>query len=92
MNRPLSIRDHVRIHTVLFLLGAAIIVIGSMLSEPLQPHWLLWIGIAIFLSSTAYRLIKVKCPHCGSILLSLQMMSKYCPDCGMELETHHKRS
>ena len=85
MKRPLTLHDHVRIHTILFVLGAAIIVIGSTFSEPLNPHWLMWVGIVIFLSSPAYRLLKIKCPHCGSKLLSCQVMPKYCPDCGNEL-------
>ena len=85
MKRPLSIHDHMNIHTVLFWLGVAIVVVGGMLSKPLQPHWLLWVGIAVFLAAPVYRLLKIQCPHCGSRMLSCQVLPKYCPDCGKEL-------
>ena len=85
MKRPLSIHDHVKIHTVLFWLGVAIVVVGGMLSKPLQPHWLLWVGIAVFLAAPVYRLLKIRCPHCGSRMLSCKVLPKYCPDCGKEL-------
>ncbi len=86
MKYPTAIHDHVRIHTILFWLGVAIVVAASIFSEPLRPHWLMWIGLAVFLSSFVYRLLKVRCPHCGSSLLSCRVIPKHCPDCGKELE------
>ena len=86
MKHPLTLRDHVRIHTLLFILGAVVIVIASIFSQPLQPHWLMWVGIAIFLTAPIYRLLKVQCPHCGSKLLTCAVFPKHCPDCGNELE------
>ena len=86
MMHPTTIHDHVRIHTILFLLGGAIIVVGGICSKPLQPHWLMWVGVVVFLSSFVYRLLKVQCPHCGSKLLGCRVITKHCPDCGKELE------
>ena len=86
MKQPATIHDHVRIHTILFWLGVAIVGISSIWSQPLQPYWLMWVGVAIFLSSFVYRLWKVQCPHCGSKLLGYRVIPKYCPDCGKELE------
>lgn len=80
-----SIHDHVRIHTILFWAGFAIVGISSVFSKPLQPHWLMWVGIVIFLASPVYRLIKIRCPHCGSNLFSCRVIPKHCPDCGKEL-------
>ena len=86
MKQPATVHDHVRVHTILFWSGVAIVVVGGILSEPLQPHWLMWVGVAVFLSSFAYRLLKIRCPHCGSKLLGCRVMPKHCPDCGKELE------
>jgi uncharacterized OB-fold protein len=47
---------------------------------------LLWAGVAVFLSSFVYRIITIKCPHCGSGLYGCRVLPKYCPDCGKELE------
>ena len=80
-----SIHDHARIHTILFWAGGAIVAISSIFSKPLQPHWLLWVGVAVFLSSPVYRLLKIRCPHCGSKLLGCRVIPKHCPDCGKEL-------
>ena len=85
MKHPISVHDHVRIHTILFWLGTAIVVAGGIFSEPLQPHWLMWLGVAVFLSSPVYRLMFIKCPHCGSGLFSCRVIPKHCPDCGNEL-------
>ena len=86
MKQPTSIHDHARIHTILFLLGGAIIVIGGICSKPLQPHWLMWVGIAVFLAAPIYRLLTIRCPHCGSSLLSCSVLPEFCPDCGKKLE------
>lgn len=86
MKRPMSIYDHVKIHTILFWLGVAIVVAGGIFSKPLQPHWLMWAGIAVFLASAVYRLLKIRCPHCGSLMLSCRVLPKCCPNCGKELK------
>ena len=86
MKHPTSVHGHVRIHTILFWAGVAIVVVGGILSKPLQPHWLLWVGVAVFLSSFVYRLLIIRCPHCGSSLLSCRVLPEYCPDCGKKLE------
>lgn len=85
MKRKMTIHDHVRIHTILFVLGVVIVVIGGFFSQPLQPHWLLWVGVIIFLSSFIYRVFAIKCPHCGSGLYSCRELPTYCPDCGEKL-------
>lgn len=86
MKHSLSIHDHVRIHMILFWSGVAFAVAGSIFSKPLQPHWLLWLGIAVFLASLLYRVVTVKCPHCADKLLGSRVIPKHCPNCGKELE------
>ena len=86
MKTNLTIREKVRIQAILLLLGAAVMSIGSFISEPLQPHWLFWVGLILFVSSPVYRVLAIKCPHCGSSMLNCRRIPKHCPDCGKELE------
>ena len=62
MKKERNICQKTRTQTILFLLGAAVMLIGSFFSEPLQPHWLFWIGLILFVSSPVYRVLAIKCP------------------------------
>ena len=84
--KELTIRQKSRIHAALFLGGAAIIVIGGFLSDPLEFHPLIWIGAILFLGSIIYRLTAIRCPHCGSNMAECRRLPKCCPDCGKELK------
>lgn len=86
MKYPTSIHDHVRIHMILFWLGVAIVVVGRIFSEPLHPHWLMWIGLAVFLSSFGYRLLFVHCPHCHDLWVGMATLPEYCPKCGKKIQ------
>ena len=86
MKRPVSVYTHTKIHTILFWVGVAVVVLSTFFSKPNQPHWLLWVGVAVFLSSFVYRILTIKCPHCGSGLYGCRVLPKHCPDCGKELE------
>lgn len=92
MKKELSIRQKSKVHSALFLGGAAVIIIGCWLSQPLEPHLLVWVGTALFLGSVIYRLIAIRCPHCGSNMLGCSVLPKCCPDCGKELEPQAERS
>ena len=85
MKKELSIRQKSKIHSALFLGGAAVIVLGCWLSQPLEPNFLVWIGTALFLSSVVYRLTAIRCPYCGSNMAGCRFLPKCCPDCGKEL-------
>lgn len=82
----LTIRQKSKIHGALFFGGAALIVLGAALSDPLEFHWLIWAGLIPFLGSVVYRLTAIRCPHCGSNMAGCRFLPKCCPDCGQELE------
>ena len=92
MKKELTIRQKSKVHSALFLGGAAVIIIGCWLSQPLEPHLLVWVGTALFLGSVVYRLIAIRCPHCGSNMAGCRFLPRCCPDCGKELEPQDKRS
>ena len=92
MHKNLTIRQKSKIHAALFLGGAAVIILGCWLSEPLEPNVLVWAGLVPFLGSVVYRLTAIRCPHCGSNMASCRILPRCCPDCGKELEATDKRS
>jgi hypothetical protein len=88
--KKMTLNLHMRVISALYWSGIVITFIGSIISEPLNPHWLFWIGIVVFLASPVYRLFTIRCPHCGSNLFSCKVMPEYCPDCGKELAQQPK--
>lgn len=91
MKKELSIRQKSKVHSALFLGGAAVIIIGCWLSKPLEPHFLVWVGLVPFLGSVVYRLTAIRCPHCGSNMAGCRFLPKCCPDCGKELDSQNER-
>ena len=86
MKLPLTLYGHARICAILFWLGVAIVVIGGIFSEPPNPHWLMWIGVVVFLSSFGYRLLYIHCPHCNDLWAGMPAIPEYCPKCGKKIE------
>lgn len=86
MQRKMTVHDHTRICNILFWLGVIIVVISSIFSEPLNPHWLLWVGLAVFLSAFIYRLLTVRCPHCHDGWFGQPAIPEYCPKCGKKID------
>lgn len=68
-------------------LGGVLIVVGGLLSRPLEPHPLLWVGGVLFLAGVVFNLFKVRCPQCGCFLaVHGKVFPDYCPRCGAKLE------
>lgn len=68
-------------------LGGVLIVVGGLLSRPLEPHPLLWVGVVLFLAGVVFNLFKVRCPQCGCFLaVHGKVFPDYCPKCGAKLE------
>ena len=86
MKLPLTLYGHARICAILFWLGVAIVVIGGIFSEPPNPHWLMWIGVVVFLSSFGYRLRYIHCTHCNDLGAGMPSIPEYCPKCGKKIE------
>lgn len=86
MNKNLTIRQKSKIHAALYFGGAAVIIIGCALSDPLEFHFLVWVGAILFLGSVVYRLTAIRCPHCGSNMAGCRVLPKCCPDCGHNLD------
>ena len=76
-------------HTSILLgfcsLGFFLILISYLLNRPGAPHFTLWLGILSFALSIVWRIIFIKCPHCGDRLLGSRVTPKFCPSCGKEI-------
>ena len=83
--QSLDLKTHVKIHTLTLLLGWVLLVAGGMLGEFGNVHPLLWIGLLVIAVSVVWRLVFIKCPHCGNRLLGARSFPKHCPNCGEKL-------
>lgn len=84
--KKLTVKQHTQITQGLFGVGIVIALFGNTFSSFLKPHWLLWIGVAAFLSSFLYRLIFVRCPHCHDRWTGMSWLPEYCPNCGKKVD------
>ena len=88
MKRKLStlgLNTHVKIHMIILIIGMVITCIGAAFSTFGSLHPVAWIGLMVIAAGYAWRLIFVKCPYCGSMLLGMRTLPQYCPDCGEKL-------
>ena len=83
--KELDIHPHLLIHRLLFWLSIVLCIIGCRISEQGSLHFVAWLGIAAILLSTLWRILFIKCPHCGSGLYNVNSFPEYCPDCGKKL-------
>lgn len=83
--QELYLETHAKIHTYLLLGGLVVTGIGTKISEQGSLHLLAWIGIVLVALSILWRILFIKCPHCGSGLYGSRAFPEYCPDCGEKL-------
>lgn len=83
--QELYLETHAKIHTALLLGGLVVTAIGGKISEQGSLHPVAWIGIGLVAVSILWRILFIKCPHCGSGLYSARSLPEYCPDCGETL-------
>lgn len=88
--KKLTIRQHIRIHTGL-LIAAFILALISYIFSQAEPGsmrlpFTMWVALAAIVLSIIWRLIFIRCPHCGDKLLGSRVIPKFCPNCGKELD------
>lgn len=45
-------------------------------------HYLIWVAFALMLGSVVYKVLTLKCPHCGGFLSAKYKLPQTCPACG----------
>lgn len=86
--KKLTFKQHVAIYSGLFIAGVVLALISYVCSKPLQPHFTLWLAIACIFAGVVWRVIFIKCPHCGDGLYGSRVIPKHCPNCGKDLNTN----
>lgn len=84
--KKLTVRQHAGIQNGCNL-AAVIMALISFLSEP-KPHFTLWLAIGFVIVGVIWRIIFIKCPHCGDGLTASRRIPKICPNCGKSLDEH----
>jgi ssDNA-binding Zn-finger/Zn-ribbon topoisomerase 1 len=82
----LSFKARLNIHYLLCLVGAVVMMWGSQYSGPSNLHSILILGILILASGLIFRILYVRCPHCGDGLYQPHADLKTCPKCGKKLQ------
>lgn len=83
--KHLPLKQRLHLHYGLMLAGAVITMLGCHWSENFRLHPVAWLGIAVMAAGLIWRILFIKCPHCGDGLYSARSSLKHCPNCGKEL-------
>ena len=81
----LSFRVRLYIHYGLCVAGSVLIMLGSQGSNPSLLHPVFVIGILTLISGLIFRVLYVKCPHCGDGQYLSHADLKNCCRCGKDL-------
>ena len=85
MLKNLPFNTHLNIHYAACFIGAVIMMLGCYISQPLTLHPIVYAGMVILAAGLVWRILFVKCPHCGNGLYNCRSLPKHCPDCGEKL-------
>lgn len=87
MKKEWTLRQWCRLGWGISGLGAVLVLVGGLMSRPLEPHPLLWVGVALFLAGVVFNVLKIRCPKCGCFLaVHAKVFPDHCPKCGAKLE------
>ena len=84
--KNLTVKQHANVSGILMMTGMVIEVIGAYFSDPLHVHFILWMGVAVLGASMLYRVLFVRCPHCGDRFIGLRTFPEFCPQCGKKMD------
>ena len=82
----LSFKAKLNIHHLLCGIGGIVVMVGCYLSKPYTLHFVAWLGLTLIAGGLIWRILFIKCPHCGDGLYQSQAALKFCPNCGKKLE------
>ena len=81
----LSFKNRLYIHYGACGAGGIITILGCNISQNQKLHPVAWIGIVLIAAGLLWRILFVKCPHCGDGLYQDRADLKNCPSCGQKL-------
>ena len=84
--QSLPFKTKLNIHYLLCGIGAVVTMLGCYLSRPYTLHFVAWLGIAVMAAGLIFRILYIKCPHCGNGLYHQHNRLKRCCKCGRKLE------
>ena len=82
----MNFKTRLNIHYLLMVAGAVITMLGCYLSRDFHLHPLAWLGIVLMALGLVWRILYIKCPHCGDGLYGTRTQLKHCPNCGRKLD------
>lgn len=67
-------------------IGSMITIAGCAMSKNYTLHFVAWLGIAMIAAGLVFRILYIKCPHCGDGLYRQRNYLSRCRNCGKKLE------
>ena len=77
----LSFKTKLYTHYALCVIGSLTMMAGCAFSPPGHLHTIVIIGIIILTTGLIFRILFIKCPHCGDGLYQSHSDLKNCPNC-----------
>ena len=84
--KKLTVTQHAHIQTAFYVLGGILALAScGFRKEDYTIPFTLWIALALVVAGVVWRVIFIKCPHCGDGLYGSRIIPKHCPNCGKSL-------
>ena len=82
---PLTMKQKYKIFNIGRIIGYVLMILGLMTGGINSA--LLWIGFALFIALSVFRIFTIRCPECDELLVSnFGRLSKKCAKCGWDVE------
>lgn len=81
--KNLTVRQHAGIQTGWNILAVVLALPNFFLEN--KPVWTIWLAVGCVIAGVVWRVIFIKCPHCGDGLTGSRVIPHSCPSCGKSL-------
>ena len=83
--KKISPKVHVWIANLIMCAGGVITLVDMFNHGGQARKWVIGVGILFIIAGFAYRMLTVRCPHCGNALTGKYTLPDTCPHCGFSL-------
>lgn len=81
-----NLKTHMLISNVLMIAGVLLAIAGLLLQQGKEGiHFLVWVALGLAVGSVVYKILTLKCPHCGAFLPVKYKLPTQCLNCGKTL-------
>jgi hypothetical protein len=87
--KPLTVKQKIKIFNIGRIIAYALIIFGLLMDGLHSP--MLWVGFAIFVALSVFRVVAIRCPECEELIPSnFGVMAKACSKCGWHIDQENE--